>query len=280
MPSQDDIDSFRDTLLDADQDPNYFLVYHYALQFDYVGSSGKILPLNTEFDFIQKEIMNGLCINQALLNGEGPTYSNAQVGMEALQRRYMSYRLRLENWIKQKVYKPIAEIQGFYKPIASEVNAGYRMANRKDRQLIIPDIRWDQQDLTSNQSVMNFVQQLQGKGLVSMSTVLPMLGLDPSIEKVNLEKERGTVFDPNAPKTGPLPNTGNMPAGSKPPIPEKATDEKTPVQPPKPPETPSNTTETSLNIDDFFTKSGDSIEQVNPRKMTRVIRSQNKDGEN
>jgi hypothetical protein len=183
------------------------------------------------------------------------------------------------------------------------------MANRKDRQLIIPDIRWDQQDLTSNQSVMNFVQQLQGKGLVSMSTVLPMLGLDPEIEKKNLETERGTVFDPNAPKTGPLPNTGELPSGgngggAKPPMPgggpgkpgttppagggSPATPATpTPAQPPKPPTDNSpapSTKETSLNVDDFFTKSGDSVEQVNPRKVTRVIHSNsqkpNKVGEN
>lgn len=309
MPSQEDIDAFRDTLLDADMDPNYFLVYHYALQFDYVGSSGKILPLNQEFDFIQKELMNGLCINQAMLNGEGPTYANAQVGFDTLAHRYMSYRLRLENWIKYKIYKPIAEIQGFYKPIPSEINGGYRMANRKDRQLIIPDIRWEQQDLTSNQSVMTFVQQLQGKGLVSMSTVLPMLGLDPETEKKNLERERGTVFDPNAPKTGPLPNAGsvgepnpgvvtnkpNVPgmpqnAPGKPEVPTS------PVQPPKPtsgpvvdspelpPPPPNSVKQTSVNVDDFFTKSGDSQKQDKPRKITKVIHSssqkQNKDGEN
>src|SRR3712207_1204211 len=121
--------------------------------------------------------MNGLGINQAMLNGEGPTYANAQVGFNTLARRYMSYRLRLETWIKNKVYKPIAEIQGFYKPIPSEINGGYRIANRKDRQLMIPDIRWEQQDLTNSQSMMNFLQSLQQKGLVSMNTVLPMLGL-------------------------------------------------------------------------------------------------------
>ena len=301
MPTQDDIDSFRDILLDADQDPNYFIVYHYALQFDYVGSSGKILPLNQEFDFIEKEIMNGLCINQALLNGEGPTYANAQVGMDALARRYMSYRLRLENWIRQKVYKPIAEIQGFYKPIASEINAGYRMANRKDRQLLIPEIRWEQQDLTSNQSVMNFIQQLQTKGLVSMSTVLPMLGLDPDTEKKNLEVERGTVFDPNAPKTGPLPNAGNQPNSvptkgeptapkpkennPAPSVPKETPSSpnavQTPTAPPSPAE-PKNVTQTSLD-NDFFIKSGDSQKQEHPRKITQIIHSksqQNKDGEN
>ena len=298
MPTQDDIDSFRDILLDADQDPNYFIVYHYALQFDYVGSSGKILPLNQEFDFIQKEIMNGLCINQALLNGDGPTYANAQVGMDALAHRYMSYRLRLENWIRQKVYKPIAEIQGFYKPIPSEVNGGYRVANRKDRQLLIPEIRWEQQDLTSNQSVMNFVQQLQGKGLVSMSTVLPMLGLDPDTEKKNLEVERGTVFDPNAPKTGPLPNASNNNGGSSvqqngEPSSKKPNEPTVPVQPEKPnapatpaPPTPSdsgNVKQTSLDENNFFIKSEGLQEKVEPRKITKIMRSnlpsQNKDGE-
>ena len=284
MPSQEDIDSFRDTLLDADQDPNYFIVYHYGLQFDYVGSSGKILPLNQEFDFIQKELMNGLGINQAMLNGEGPTYANAQVGFNTLAHRYMSYRLRLENWIRHKVYKPIAEIQGFYKPNLKEINGGYRVANRKDRQLIIPDIRWDQQDLTSNQSIMNFVQTLQGKGLVSMSTVLPMLGLDPETEKKNLEKERGTVFDPNAPKTGPLPNSGsvgepNNGVPSRKQTPSKPdTDEKAPTPPPSPNngpvvDSPGNVKETSLDVDDFFTLSGDSQNTEKNRKITKVVNS-------
>ena len=41
-----------------------------------------------------------------------------------------------------------------------------------------------------------------------MTTVLPLLSLDPETEKRNLERERGSVFDPDAPKTGPLPNEG------------------------------------------------------------------------
>lgn len=225
MPSQDDLDSLRDTLMQADDDPNFMLVYHYALQTEYVGSAGKILPLNQEFDFIQKELMNGLGINQALLNGEGPTYSNAQVGMDALARRYMSYRIRLESWIRNKVYRPISEIQGFYKPINGGVATKHlsareqkRLADKKEMQLIVPEISWTQQDLTSNQSVLNFVQQLQSKGLVSMSTILPMLKLDPETERQNLEKERGSVFDSNAPKVpggAPAPGGAPRPPGSE-----------------------------------------------------------------
>ena len=215
MPNQGDIDALRDMLAQVENDPNGILVYHYGIQTDYVGSTGKILPLNTEFDFIQKELMNGLGINQAMLNGEGPTYANAQVGLKALSQRYLSYRYRLESWIRHKVYKPIAEIQGFYKPVNGEISTAHlsekeirRLAAKKDMQLIVPDITWQQQDLTDNQSILNFVQQLQAKGLISMTTVLPMLNLDPETEKRNLERERGSVFDTNAPKTGPLPNQG------------------------------------------------------------------------
>lgn len=211
MPTQDDIDAFRDILAEGEDDPNFFLVYHYGLSFDYVGSTGKILPLNTEFDFIQNELMTGLGITQAMLNGDGSTYSTAQVGAEALARRYASYRLRLESWIRKKVYRPISEVQGFYKPKNGTIaikNMSQREIRRavsnKEMELIVPKLLWQQQDLTSNQTAMNFIQSLRDKGLVSMTTVLPLLSLDPETEKRNLENERGTVFDENAPKTGPL----------------------------------------------------------------------------
>lgn len=257
MPTQEDIDDFRDTLLQADGDPNFFIVYHYGLSFDYVGSTGKILPLNTEFDFIQKELMNGLGINEAMLNGDGPTYANAQVGFNALAHRYMSYRLMLENWIRYRVYKPIAEIQGFYKSKNGEINVKYMSANmkkqaiaRNEMDLIIPTISWQQQDLSDNQSIMSFIQKLFDDGRISMKTVLPMLKLDPETEKRNLEEERGTVFDKNAPDTGPLPN-------------ETMPNEEI-LNNPKPPVEGSKK---EVGLNDFFQKS----EQWEP-KMKTVVR--------
>lgn len=204
MPTQEDIDSFRDMLYEADGDPSFFLVYHYGLQFDYVGSSGHILPLNSEFDFIQKELMNGLGINEAMLNGEGPTYANAEVGFNTLAKRYMSYRLRLENWMKYKVLRPISEIQGFYESMNGEIKSKYMTpkqreisAARKDMQLIVPDIRWQQEDLSSNSNLMSIMQNLRDKGMISATTLLPMVGVDPDIEMNNLKKEKNTIFDPN-----------------------------------------------------------------------------------
>lgn len=79
------------------------------------------------------------------------------------------------------------------------------LAHKGEMELVIPKIRWSQQNLTHDQSAVNLLQTLQGKKLVSTRTVLNIIGLNPEVEKSNLENERGTVFDPDAPKTGPLP---------------------------------------------------------------------------
>ena len=219
MPTQEDIDSFRDLLYAGDGDPNYFLVYHYGLSFDYVGSTGKILPLNTEFAFIDSELLTGMCITKEMLSGNGASFAvgSGGVSQDALAHRYMSYRLRLESFIRNKIYRPVSEVQQFYKPYTEDgfqtkfmtSAALKRAAANKELELIVPKIVWSHQDLTTNQSVMLFIQNLQAKNLVSMTTILPLLSLDPETEKRNLERERGTVFDPNAPKTGPLPNEGH-----------------------------------------------------------------------
>lgn len=210
-PTDADINKFRDLLMMADDDPYNFIIYHYGVQMDYIGSSGKILPLNTEFDFVQKELMAGLNINEAMINGQGPG-GGGEVG-NALGKRYMSYRYKLERFIINKIYKPIAEMQGFFRALPELKTSQAHLSDKKklilakkgEMELVIPHIRWSQQNLTSDQSAVTLLQNLQGKKLVSTRTVLNIIGLNPEVEKQNLENERGTVFDPDAPKTGPLP---------------------------------------------------------------------------
>ena len=223
-PTQADLDSFRDNLMLAEGDPASFIVYHYGVQLDYVGSTGHILPLNTEFDFIQKELMNGLGIDEAMLNGNSPTYATAQVGADAMGMRYMSYRYRLESFIRNKIYRLIAEIQGFYKPKNGEIATKYMAAAEKRRvlasggmDLIVPTIRWSRQDLTSNQSAVQILNNLQGKKLVSVHTMHNIIGLDPDVEKKWLEQERNTVLDPDfkgdaegGPSGGPSGGSGGL----------------------------------------------------------------------
>ena len=133
--------------------------------------------------------------------------------MNLLREKILIKYQKLERFIINKIYKPIAEMQGFFK-----VNPALKMsqahlsdkkklilAHKGEMELVIPKIRWSQQNLTHDQSAVNLLQNLQGKKLVSTKTVLNIIGLNPEVERKNLQDERGTVFDPDAPKTGPLP---------------------------------------------------------------------------
>ena len=84
--SQEDLDSVQDELAAIANDPNLTLVTHHAFDFDYVGASGKVLQLTNEYELIDQEILDGVMLNKALLNGEGPTYGNAQVGLLAMEK--------------------------------------------------------------------------------------------------------------------------------------------------------------------------------------------------
>jgi len=53
-------------------DPNMTLVTHHNFELDFFGAAGKVLQLTGEFEIINQEILDGLGINKALLNGEGP----------------------------------------------------------------------------------------------------------------------------------------------------------------------------------------------------------------
>lgn len=220
-PTDNDINRFRDLLMMADDDPYNFIIYHYGVQMDYVGSSGKILPLNTEFDFVQKELMAGLNINEAMINGQGPAAQGGSGVGDTLGKRYMSYRYKLEKFIMNKIYRPIAEMQGFYKADPALKTSQTHLSDKKkqvlakrgEMELVIPRIRWSQQNLTSDQSAVNLLQALQGKKLVSNTTILNIIGLNPALEKKQLEQERGTVFDPDAPKSGPLPGMAGYKEG-------------------------------------------------------------------
>jgi len=72
--SPQDLANVQAQLAQTANDPNLTLVTHHAFELDWFGASGKILQVTGEFELINQEILDGLGINKALLNGEGPCY--------------------------------------------------------------------------------------------------------------------------------------------------------------------------------------------------------------
>lgn len=69
-----DIAAVQAQLAETANDPNLTIVTHHAFDLDFAGSAGKTLTISDQFEFISQEILDGLMINQALLNGDGPGY--------------------------------------------------------------------------------------------------------------------------------------------------------------------------------------------------------------
>lgn len=69
-----DIAAVQAQLAQTANDPNLTIVTHNAFEMQWVGASGQVLTLSNEFENINQEILDGLMINNALLNGEGPAF--------------------------------------------------------------------------------------------------------------------------------------------------------------------------------------------------------------
>lgn len=72
-----DIAAVQAMLANTANDPNMTIVTHHAFEMDFIGASGKVLTLSNELEFINQEILDGMMINNALLNGEGPNFTQS-----------------------------------------------------------------------------------------------------------------------------------------------------------------------------------------------------------
>lgn len=174
-----DIAAVQSQLASTANDPNLTIVTHHAFELDWAGSNGKVLTLSNEFEFINQEILDGLMINNALLNGEGPTFGNASVGIEAMIQRLKTFRKQISDWIEEFIYLPEAKRQGFIDKNPE--------GESEEEQYIVPKIKWHKMHLRDEQQQRTFTMQLYEKGLLSAQTVLETFEFDPDQE---IERKR------------------------------------------------------------------------------------------
>jgi very-short-patch-repair endonuclease len=172
-----DIAAVQAQLAETANDPNLTIVTHHAFEFQFEGASGKVLTLSNEFEFINQEVLDGMMINNALLNGEGPTFASASVGIEAMIQRLNTFRNMVSEWMIDFLYLPEAKRQGF---IDENPETG-------EDEWIVPKIKWNSMHLRDQQQYRTFIIQLYEKGLVSAQTVLEAFDIDPDQE---IERKR------------------------------------------------------------------------------------------
>jgi very-short-patch-repair endonuclease len=193
--SQEDLDNVQEELAAIANDPNLTLVTHHAFDFEYYGASGKVLQLTNEYELIDQEILDGLMLNKALLNGEGPTYGNAQVGLLAMAQRLETFRREVAHWIEEQLFKQVSIWNGFV--VEGE---------RGQDEIIYPKIKFDDLQLRDDTGKLQMLVTANSNGVISNMTLIESFGLDPDQEIERLRFEQGSSFvnNPNIANTDML----------------------------------------------------------------------------
>jgi hypothetical protein len=89
------------------------IIYHWGIDIQFYGASGKIWNLTNEFNRIMKWKLIGLGISEAILTG-GSTYASVYAQLEVLRQRYLHFQNVLSNFVSQGIFEPVAKMCGFY----------------------------------------------------------------------------------------------------------------------------------------------------------------------
>ncbi len=186
---QEELEAFRETIAATYMDINKLIIWHHALQYEAIGTQGKIMPLWAEFDNIDNEICTGLLINKGLLMGDSSTFASDVIRYDILINRYLLFRTKLENLILKQIIRPILRIHEIYVPEYKVKSMAYREACGKGRPLAYPQIQWEKQSLRDENAKMQLMTQLVEKKLIPESALIRLLNMDPKTAAQKVEQE-------------------------------------------------------------------------------------------
>lgn len=115
IPNDEELNDVRTLFAAWELDPNFSIFYHYGINVEFYGSNGKMLPIGPELERIYRLKFIGLQVHEQLLAGGGGSYSQAYINLEVQRQRYLNLQLRLEKFLHVGIFKPVADLCGFYK---------------------------------------------------------------------------------------------------------------------------------------------------------------------
>ena len=185
--SEEDLEAMQEELANVAMDPLLTIVTHHAVDFDFVGANSKILPITNEMEGIETEFINALSLNKAIINGDGPSYSNAQVGLLALNKRLDQIRNQVAYWIEERIFRQVAMWNGFT-----------TKGDRGEDEFIYPSIKWDDTQLRDNTGVIQVLADLFKNGKISAQTMYEYFNIDfdQEVERLRFE-QAANVVTPN-----------------------------------------------------------------------------------
>lgn len=197
VPSQSHFEQFKRLLIRAAADPAFSLVYHFGVEVDYVTTKDKVLDLKPEFEFTTKRIMNAFFVNDALINGEAPSYAGQTANVRLLMHRFMNSRKQLTEIAKNKIYYQIARFQNLVRRSDGEKkkNIIIKSKNFRKDSYYLPDFLFFKQNLLNATSERQFLMQLYQQGDIPWGIIRDVFGLDQKIVDRYRMDDQGTMSD-------------------------------------------------------------------------------------
>jgi len=189
-------------LVQAEVDPAAWLVYHYGIEFDLVGTQERAWKIDQSTEFIERTKLLAMGISKSFLHGE-VTYASAASGLTVFLQRLKALREFFEAvWLYPKFFRPVAEMNKWVKPTEAELAHNVRTKRskrelREGNRYIVPTIEWDRPlDPSIDMAMINAVQALSGLGVTFSRTTMASLvnrdyekELEQRVNEVKMEQE-------------------------------------------------------------------------------------------
>jgi hypothetical protein len=181
--SDADTEALREQVDLALVDPDYTIVTNYELHWEDIGSRDRLLDMSGEYERIEKRLLAGLGVTEALMSGEA-IYSGDRLKLEVINTRYLLLREMLQEMVEDYFFKPVARRKGFVE---------------KDKWggevVLYPRLSFTRLPLRDSQDTYDALFNLYQKGSISVDVILEMFNIDPVDTKEKIEKDMFTVND-------------------------------------------------------------------------------------
>ena len=179
-----DIDSLREQVDMALQDPDYSIIANFAVDWNEMGANQRLLDLGTEYDLTDRQLYSGLGVTEGLLSGES-SYSGDRINLEVINTRYMLLREQLQALVEKHFFKPMCARMGF---IETDPDG--------QKRVVVPSLTFTRLALRDNRDTFDHLYNLYQKGSLDVDTILELLNLDPTAVREKIQKDLFTVNDP------------------------------------------------------------------------------------
>lgn len=181
--SAPEVAALRAHVDEAVADPDYSIVVNYECTWSEIGSEGRLLSLDAEWQHTNSDLAIGLGFSPEILIGEG-MYGGNRIQLEILNTTYLQFRDVISRMIEDKIFKPIAMKKGFYE-----------LDDYGQPRWIFPKVTFSRMALRDSGDLYEMMFNLYSKGSLPIGIILEFLNIDPETCKRQLEDDMYTVND-------------------------------------------------------------------------------------